>query len=204
MRCDPSAGYGHAVRLISAFEVTADEDAAFVASWEQARDLLSQREGASLPVLHRALRPDVAFRFVNVARVDSPKAWRQAIGDTEQPGATMPFKAHSGLYEVVHEDGIAEDSGGVILINPFEVPAGDEERFLAGWEGVRALLATQRGYLGTRLHRSLAAASFRFVNIARWSSPLMFSRAVQRPELQQAAAALTFASHPALYQVVSA
>jgi hypothetical protein len=64
------------------------------------------------------------------------------------------------------------------------------------------MLATQRGYLGTRLHRSVAAARFRYVNIARWSSPLMFSRAVQRPEVQQAAAALAFPSHPALYQVV--
>ena len=82
------------------------------------------------------------------------------------------------------------------------MPAGDEERFLAGWDAARELLASQRGYLGTRLHRSLAAASFRFVNVARWSSPLMFSRAVQRPEFQQAAAALTFASHPALYLVV--
>jgi heme-degrading monooxygenase HmoA len=103
---------------------------------------------------------------------------------------------------VVHEDGTPDDPGGVILINPFEVPAGDEERFLAGWDAARELLASQRGYLGTRLHRSLAAASFRFVNVARWSSPLMFSRAVQRPEFQRAAAALTFASHPALYQVV--
>jgi heme-degrading monooxygenase HmoA len=192
------------VRLISAFEVPADEDAAFLASWEQARDVLSQREGAALPVLHRALRPDVAFRFVSVARVESPKAWRQAIGDAALPGGTMRFKAHSGLYEVVHEDGMPEDPGGVILINPFEVPAGDEERFLTRWEAARDLLATERGYLGTRLHRSLAAASFRFVNIARWSSPLMFSRAVQRPEFQQAALALTFASHPALYQVIGA
>jgi len=190
------------VRLISAFEVPADEDAAFIASWEQARDLLGQREGATLPVLHRALRPDVALRFVSVARVESPKAWRQAIGDAELPGGTMPFKAHSGLYEVVHEDGMLEDPGGVILINPFEVPAGDEQRFLAGWDAARELLASQRGYLGTRLHRSLAAASFRFVNIARWSSPLMFSRAVQRPEFQDAAAALSFASHPALYQAI--
>jgi heme-degrading monooxygenase HmoA len=190
------------VRLISAFEVPADEDAAFLASWEQARDVLSKREAATLPVLHRALRPDVAFRFVSVARVESPKAWRQAIGDAALPGGTMRFKAHSGLYEVIHEDGRPEDPGGVILINPFEVPAGDEERFLTGWEASRELLATERGYLGTRLHRSLAAASFRFVNIARWSSPLMFSRAVQRPEFQQAAATLTFASHPALYQAV--
>jgi heme oxygenase (mycobilin-producing) len=190
------------VRLISAFEVPPDADAAFIAAWEQARDLLSQREGAALPALHRALRPDAEFRFVNVARVESPKAWRQAIGDAELPGGTIRFKAHSGLYEVVHEDGAPEGAGGVILINPFEVTAGDEDRFVADWDRARELLARQRGYLGTRLHRSLAAASFRFVNIARWSSPLAFSKAVQQPEFQHAAAAMTFPSHPALYQVI--
>jgi heme-degrading monooxygenase HmoA len=190
------------VRLISAFEVPPDADAAFIVAWEQARDLLSEREGATLPALHRALRPDAAFRFVNVARVESPKAWRQAIGDAELPGGATRFKAHSGLYEVLHQDGVPEAAGGVILINPFEVPAGDDESFLTGWNRARELLATQRGYLGTRLHRSLAAASFRFVNIARWSSPLMFSKAVQRPEFQDVAAAITFPSHPALYQVV--
>jgi heme oxygenase (mycobilin-producing) len=191
------------VRLISAFEVPPDADEAFIAGWQQARDALKQRDGATATALHRALRPDAEFRFVNVTHVQSAEAWRRAIGDAELPGATTVFTAHSGLYEVLHEDGVPEGAGGVILINPFEVPTGDDEAFLTGWERARELLATQRGYLGTRLHRSLAAASFRFVNIARWSSPLMFSRAVQRPEFQEAAAALTFASHPALYQVVA-
>jgi heme-degrading monooxygenase HmoA len=190
------------VRLISAFEVPPDADEEFIAGWEHARDSLTQRDGASATALHRALRGDAEFRFVNVALVESAEAWRRAIGDAELPGATGQFKAHSGLYEVVHEDGVPEGPGGVILINPFEVPTSDDERFLAGWDRARQVLATQRGYLGTRLHRSLAAARFRYVNIARWSSPLMFSRAVQRPELQQAAAAMPFRSHPALYQVV--
>jgi heme-degrading monooxygenase HmoA len=190
------------VVLISAFEVPPDADETFIAGWEQARDFSKQRDGATATALHRALRRDVDFRFVTVTRVQSPGAWRRAIGDAELPGATTVFKAHSGLYEILHEDGVPEAPGGVILINPFEVPTGDDEAFLTGWESARELLATQRGYLGTRLHRSLAAASFRFVNIARWSSPLMFSRAVQRPEFQEAAAALTFASHPALYQAI--
>ena len=86
------------VRLISAFEVPADEDAAFIASWEQARDLLSEREGATLPLLHRALRPDVAFRFVSVARVESPKAWRQPRESgccRGAPSASAPGPARS-------------------------------------------------------------------------------------------------------------
>jgi heme-degrading monooxygenase HmoA len=190
------------VLLINAFEVPPDADEAFIAGWDHARGLLKQRDGAAAPALHRALRPDVEFRFVNVARVDSTEAWQEAIGDAEPPGPAMVFKAHSGLYAIVHEDGVPEGAGGVILINPFEVPADDDEGFVAGWERARERFATQRGYLGTRLHRSLAAASFRFVNIARWSSPLAFSRALQQPEVQQAAAAITFRSHPALYQVI--
>jgi heme-degrading monooxygenase HmoA len=190
------------VRLISAFEVPPDADEAFIAAWEQANDVLQERDGATAPALHRALRPDAEFRFVNVARVESVEAWQQAIGDAQLPGDTIAFTAHAGLYQVVHEDGVPEGPGGVILINPFEVPAGDDERFLTGWDRARQVLATQRGYLGTRLHRSLAAASFRFVNVARWSSPLAFSKAVAQPEFQHAAAALPFPSHPALYQVI--
>jgi heme-degrading monooxygenase HmoA len=191
------------VKLISAFEVPPDADDAFIAGWEHARDSLTQRDGAGATALHRALRRDAEFRFVNVAVFESAEAWRQAISDGEPPGGAIPFTAHSGLYEVVHEEGTPDGEGGVILINPFELPADDDERFLTGWDGAREVLATQRGYLGTRLHRSLAAARFRYVNIARWSSPLMFSRAVQRPEFQEAAAAMPFGSHPALYQVVS-
>ena len=79
--------------------------------------------------------------------------------------------------------------GGVTLINAFEVPDGEDDAFLAGWDGARATLAEQQGYLGTRLHRALGAAEFRFVNVARWSSPLMFARALGRPAFQAGGAA---------------
>ena len=82
------------------------------------------------------------------------------------------------------------------------MPADDDERFVTGWHRARDLLANQPGYLGTRLHRSLGPADFRFVNIARWSSPLAFAKAVEQPAFQEAAAAMPFASHPALYQVI--
>jgi heme-degrading monooxygenase HmoA len=171
--------------LIIAFEVPVGADEAFIAGWERARARLVE------PALHRALRPDVAFRFVAVARAGS--AWR--AGPAE-------FAAHPALYEVAYEEGAPDGTGGVVLINPFEVPAGQDEAFLAGWHRAREALAGRPGYLGTRLHRSAAAADFRFVNVARWSSPLMFARAVGRPEVQQTAHGLPFASHPALYTVV--
>jgi heme-degrading monooxygenase HmoA len=162
------------MRSIDLFEVPRADDAAFLADWD------SERVAGG--VLYRALREDVEFRFVAVARVDE--------------GSPAPE-----LYEVVHEEGEPDGSEGVTLINPFDVPESDDERFVAGWERARAALADQRGYLGTRLHRS-AAAGFRFVNLARWSSPLMFARATQRPEFRAAGAAIPFAAHPALYSVV--
>jgi heme-degrading monooxygenase HmoA len=82
-----------------------------------------------------------------------------------------------------------------VLIQPFAVPADEEERFLAGWHGVHEALAGRPGYLGTRLHRG--AADFRFVQIARWSSPLAFARSEKH-----VATALPFPSHPALYLVI--
>ena len=73
---------------------------------------------------------------------------------------------------------------------------------LAGWDRARELLARQRGYLGARLHRSIGPADFRFVDIARWSSPLMFARALKLPDVHDAVRAMPFRSHPALYQVM--
>jgi len=161
--------------LIDLFAVAPDADDAFLAAWESERDAAA--------VLYRALRADVDFRFAAVARADE--------------GSAAP-----GLYEVVHEEGAPDGSDGVTLINPFEVPEGDDERFVAGWEGARAALADQRGYLGTRLHRGVGDGDFRFVNLARWSSPLMFARATQRPEFREAGARLPWVAHPALYSVV--
>lgn len=191
------------VTLINAFEVPPEADEGFIAGWERARDFLATKDGFTATALHRALRPDAEFRFVNVAQVDSPQAWQQAIADPEFPGGGMPFKAHPSLYEVVREDESVDAPERVVLINPFEVPAEADEGFLAGWDRAREMLTEQPGYLGTRLHRSLASdADFRFVNIARWANPGAFAQALQQPAFQQAAAAMPFASHPSLYEVI--
>jgi hypothetical protein len=163
-------------RLITPFEVPPDADVSFVAAWD--RDVRAA-------VLYRALRPDVDFRFVEIADVEAPPA-----GDD------------ASAYAVAREDGRPDVEGGVVLIEPFEVGDGEDERFLASWDRAREVLVRQRGSLGTRLHRSLAAAGFRFVDVARWSSPLMVARAMAQPDVRQAVDAIGFRSHPAIYQPI--
>ena len=92
----------------------------------------------------------------------------------------------------------------VVLINAFEVPAGDAGKFIAAWEKSRDYLETQPGYLGTALHQSLnPGADFHFVNIARWQTAGDFMTAIQSPGFREAAAGLAgYPAHPALYGVV--
>ena len=82
----------------------------------------------------------------------------------------------------------------MLLIVPFEVPAGEDGRFLAGWETVRELFSTRRGYLGAQLLRRPDA---RLVAVVHWSSPLMYARTVR--EEGDVIAGLPFPGHAALY-----
>jgi hypothetical protein len=118
--------------------------------------------------LYRALRDDADFQVVRIA-----------------PSA-------SGRYDVVHEDGLPDGEGGTLLVEPFEVATQGEEEFLAAWNAAHHVVARAQGCLGSRLLRSDRDAAFRFVDLVRWSSPLMYARA-PKP-------AMPFASHPALYQ----
>ena len=92
----------------------------------------------------------------------------------------------------------------VVLINAFEVPAGDAGKFIAAWEKTRDYLETQPGYVDTALHQSLnPGADFQFVNIARWATPEDFTAAIQSPGFREAAVGLAgYPPHPSLYRVV--
>ena len=92
----------------------------------------------------------------------------------------------------------------VILINAFEVPPQDGDRFLAAWEHVGAYMQTQPGYVDTALHQSIApGADFQFVNVARWANADAFQAAIGSPGFAERAAALAaYTSHASLYRVV--
>ena len=54
----------------------------------------------------------------------------------------------------------------VTLINIFEVPTGDEDRFIAAWEKTRYYPKTFPAHIETAPHQSLHDTQFHLVNIA--------------------------------------
>jgi len=125
-------------------------------------------------VLLRAVRPDAPVRFVELA----------ASGAGER-------------YELVREAGDPDGEGGVVLVARYATKRF--ERFVAAWDGLRAVLAGRRGHIGARLYRGAED----LVELAHWSSPLMVQRAAQDPAVQAAGAAVVSALlDAAVYQVV--
>jgi heme-degrading monooxygenase HmoA len=200
MPADPAS-----VVLINPFEVPPERDRDFMRRWEQARDFLSGRDGYLDTALHRTVAPEAEFRFVNLARWRSPADFQAAMRARGFPGRQLPYAAHPSLYQVIAEDHPPDPApaGAVALINLFEVPSADDDDFLTSWELARQLLRALPGYLGTRLHRSLAPdAEFRFVNVATWPSAGSFQAAIEDPGFRKATADISGRAHPSLYEVV--
>ena len=95
-----SNGNSSSVTLINLFEVEPDQDEQFIAGWQAARDQLSRRPGYLDTTLHRAINPDVDFRFVNVAHWASADAFQTAITDPAfRAAARLPYPANPALYQ---------------------------------------------------------------------------------------------------------
>ena len=91
------------VILINPFDVpaeTADED--FLGGWERAAEYMRRQPGFLSSRLHRALRPDAPYRFVNVAEWASPQEFQAAVTSAEFRALTQgALPGSPGLYEVV-------------------------------------------------------------------------------------------------------
>ena len=93
----------------------------------------------------------------------------------------------------------------VILINPFEVPAGEEEAALRFWEQAAKYMRRQPGFIATRLHKAVSPdAQFTYVNIAEWESAEHFEAAISREEFKKLTegSQKRFPHYPALYSVI--
>ncbi len=93
----------------------------------------------------------------------------------------------------------------VILINPFDVPAGKDEEALAFWEKAADYMRTQPGFISTRLHKAIVPwARFRLINVAEWESSAHFEAAVNSAEFKTLTEPYMeeFPHYPGLYEVV--
>lgn len=165
--------------LICAFTVPADDEQSFVDSWRS-------RKRANGYRLHQALLRDAEWPFVGLGH--------------DCPG--LPHLSHSGRYEVIRDEGDVDGPGGTVFVNSFEVPEGEDERFLSAWDNAGIPLSRCVGFLGRRMHRAIGPARYRFVNVGRWSSPLMVQRAMEDPDVNEAIEAIDFPSQPGLYRIL--
>ncbi len=93
----------------------------------------------------------------------------------------------------------------VILINPIDVPVGEEEQFLPVWREAAAHMRRAPGFRSLRLHKSVdPQAKFRFVNVAEWGSQEQWQEAVRSQPSQITAVmrARWPTAYPALYEVI--
>ena len=127
---------------------------------------------------------------------DEDAAFLEAWDAEAAPGARLyrALRRDVRLRFASLSSGAPDGGGGVLLIVGFEVPAGEDDRFLAAWEAAREVFSARRGYLGAQL---LPSPDARFVAVVHWSSPLMYARSVR--EDRDVIAALPFPSQAALY-----
>ena len=91
------------VILINPFELSHQtDDERFLLGWERAADYMRQQPGFLSSRLHRALRPDARFPFVNVAEWESAQAFQAAVmSEHFREIAKGAPPGSPSLYEVV-------------------------------------------------------------------------------------------------------
>jgi len=93
----------------------------------------------------------------------------------------------------------------VVLINPFEVPEGQEDEALQMWKRGADFLRQQPGFISTQLHKAITPnARFHLVNVAEWETAEHFQSAVNSAEFQRiiAGAMEAYPHYPGLYQAI--
>ena len=99
------------VVLINPFEVAPGAEKEFMRSWRAAAEYMKRQPGFIDTALHRALRPDARFQFVNVAHWESPQHFMSAVQNPEferlSTGSPPSFPA---LYQIVETDGYLQVS----------------------------------------------------------------------------------------------
>ena len=95
----------------------------------------------------------------------------------------MPIKLAEMDERVSFMQQLQQETGPVVLINTFTVPAEDADRLLEVWAEDAAFMKRQPGFISTQLHRGIAGSTT-FVNVAVWESAAALRAAFMSPEFQ--------------------
>ena len=177
--------------LINAFEVPAAADEQFVAHWTRARDALSPRPATWTPAAPQPrARRALPVRQHRSLGLTPPIPGRDRAAGIP-PTVPVPRPPRPVRGDLIDER-LTVPRTSVTLINPFEVPAGEDEQFIAGWERATPTSAsspaTSHQPAPQRRDRD---PDFRFVNVARWASAEAFTAAITDPSFQAAAKSRT-------------
>ncbi len=90
------------VTLINAFEVPVNDEAVFLEQWKQTSAQVKGRKGFVETRLHRALKDDARFLYVNVAIWENEELYHAAFRTIEvHEGKDANVHANPALYRVV-------------------------------------------------------------------------------------------------------
>jgi heme-degrading monooxygenase HmoA len=99
-----------------------------------------------------------------------------------------------------------DQSGPVVLMNRFVVPAGRDDAFVELWTETSEYFRAQPGFVSLKLHRAVSVdAEHRYVNVAVWESAAHYAAPHQTDEFRRLVtqpAWQEFPSSPTLYEVV--
>ena len=99
--------------------------------------------------------------------------------------------------------------GPITVINVFEIPAEQVDKFIAWWRTRAEIMAAAPGFRDARLHRVVSPrARFQLVNVAHWDSKAAHDEASRSGASQDRVRALRenpelrVSANPATYEVV--
>ncbi len=103
----------------------------------------------------------------------------------------------------------ASPDSPITVINVFEIPAEQVEKFIAWWHTRAEIMTAAPGFRDARLHRAVSSrARFQLVNVAHWDSRAAHDEASASTASQDRVRALRedpemrVSANPAAYEVV--
>lgn len=151
------------VMQIKPLEIKLEEAPDLLRNWQQQTEQTRQHPGFIQARLHQSIQEDPQFRFVDMARWGSAKAFSSAFGTVDKA-----YLYQQVVEQVGHE---AEYQTHVIIINFMAVAAEAVDSLVGQWSQISETVAQTEGFISATLYQAVDPENqFQFVNYAQWDS----------------------------------